>query len=159
MIEATKPHKIDDLINELEKDIKNITPTKNISNPQELFERLKKELYDRDIEIYKCFSNVKFISFRDKVLTWESCVDEDCKKLLRKYWGSVIKLIIDDIFGIGTKVVPKQCEDVKKTEEKPQIQPSKPISQNMQEKVINKTREIFGDEIEEINIYKSEKVV
>ena len=158
MIEATKPHKIDDLINKLEKDIKNTTPTsKNISNPQELFEKLKKELYDRDIEIYKCFSNVKFISFKNKVLTWESCVDEDCKKLLRKYWGSVIKLIIDEIFGIGTKVVPKQCEDVKskKTEEKPKMQSPQPTSQNMQEKVINKTREIFGNKIEEINVYKS----
>jgi DNA polymerase-3 subunit gamma/tau len=156
MIEATKPHKIDDLINELEKDIKDIKPLRvsNSIDSLSLFEKLKKELYNKDIEIYKCFSNVTFISFENKVLKWESCVDEDCKKLLRKYWGSVIKLLIDEIFGIGTKVVPQQCQksvinDDKVVEKKEII-----VEENMQEKIINKTREIFGDDIDEINIYK-----
>jgi len=173
MIEATKPHKIDELIKEFEKglDINNnpiskMTPiqTTNISqttptltqNSEELFEKLKKELYDRDIEIYKCFKDVSFISYENGVLKWESCVDENCKQLLRKYWNSVIKLIIDDIFGIGIKVIPEKCSKItqapkiEKQEIKKDIKPSNP-----QDEIIKKAREIFGDEIMEVNIYKN----
>jgi DNA polymerase-3 subunit gamma/tau len=165
MIEATKPYKIDEMIKELEKNI-STPPTQPVSisntnvlppkqNPQDLFDKLKKELYDRDIDIYKCFNDVKFISFKDGVLEWESCVNEDCKKLLRKFWGSVIKVIIDDIFGIGTKVVPQKCSKIKDIPPpKEEIKP-KEVPINHKENIIKKTREIFGDEILEVNVYKN----
>ena len=162
MIEATKPHKIDELIKEFEKDLgvnKSVKLEANISapkeilqNPTDLFEKLKKELYDRDVEIYKCFSDVKFISFENGVLTWESCVNEDCKKVLRKYWNSVIKIIIDDIFGIGTKVIPEKCSKIQEVIEKPRPQPKVEVKKDPKEEVIKKAREIFGDEIVEVNI-------
>jgi len=166
MIEATKPHKIDELIAEFEKNINTtnkvdlpkqeiIPPV--IEKPTTLFEKLKKEILDRDEEIYKCFEDVKFISFENNTLIWESCVDENCKKLLRKYWGSVIKVIIDDIFGIGTKVVPEKCS--KNIEI---VQPQKEViiqdvekPQDYSQKIVQKTREVFGDDIMEINIYKN----
>ena len=165
MIEATKPHKIDELIKEFEKDVnvKNVnieanklTPiTPKIENSQDLFEKLKKELYDRDIDIYKCFSDVKFISFENGVLKWESCVNENCKKLLMQYWNSVIKVIIDDIFGIGTKVIPEKCSKIKeKPKEIKKIEP-KEIKIDHKEEIIKKAREIFADEILEVNIYQN----
>jgi len=169
MIEATKPHKIDELIKEFEKDLgvnKSVELGANISsiplskpisqNPIDLFEKLKKELYDRDIEIYKCFKDVKFISFENGVLTWESCVDDECKKILRKYWNSVIKIIIDDIFGIGTKVIPEKCSKVIETIPSPKIEKKElKIEINHQEEIVKKAREVFGDEILEVNIYKN----
>jgi len=166
MVEATKPHKIDELIAEFEK---NINTTNKVDLPKQeiihpviekpttLFEKLKKEILDRDEEIYKCFEDVKFISFENNTLRWESCVDESCKKLLRKYWGSVIKVIIDDIFGIGTKVVPEKCSKIIEVSEQPKEvikQEVEPVQDNSQ-KIIQKTREVFGDEITEINIYKN----
>jgi DNA polymerase-3 subunit gamma/tau len=161
MIEAIKPHKIDDLITQFEKEIKTTTPMPLAQQDStSLFEKLKQELYDRDKEIYRCFSDVKFISFEKGVLVWESCVNDECKKILRKYWGSVIKLVIDEIFGIGTKVIPQKCS-------KPPSQPQQslasitplavsttPPKEDMQEKVVNKVKEIFADEITQINIYK-----
>jgi DNA polymerase-3 subunit gamma/tau len=169
MVEATKPHKIDELIKEFEKGVgvnnsvkidsinSNVNlSTKPANNPKDLFEKLKKELYDRDIEIYKCFSDVNFISYENNVLTWESCVDDNCKKILRKYWNSVIKLIIDDIFGIGTKVVPEKCSKITQpVAEEIKVTPQKEIKQNHQEEIVKKAREIFGDEITEVNIYKN----
>jgi DNA polymerase-3 subunit gamma/tau len=167
MIEATKPHKVDELIAEFEKKINTTNKVelpikKEIIIPQKiepttLFEKLKKEILDRDIEIYKCFEDVTFISFENKTLKWESCVNEECKKLLRKYWGSVIKVIIDDIFGVGTKVIPEPCS--KTTETPKEIKPvikTQPKEEHS-EKLIKKTQEIFGDEIIEINIYKEKE--
>ena len=162
MIEATKPHKIDEMIKELQKEI-TINPTPSsisipqpLQNPQSsknLFEKLKQELLDRDENIYKCFNNVKFISFENNSLVWESCVDEDCKKLLRKYWGSVIKLVIDEVFGIGVKVVPQPCKN-QQSLSTPQPKKEVVVEENHQQKIINKAREIFGDEIMEVNVYK-----
>ena len=161
MIEATKPHKIDELIAEFEKGINLETPKTSqvtkiepISKPTpNLFESLKQRLLDRDEEIYKCFDDVKFISFENGVLKWESCVNEECKKLLRKYWSSVIKIEVDEIFGIGTKVIPEQCSKMieKKVEETPKKEII--IEEKIEDKIVKKTREIFGDEIMEVNLY------
>ena len=73
---------------------------------------------------------------------------------------SEVKLLIDEIFGIGTKVIPQKCS-------KPPSQPQQslasitplavsttPPKEDMQEKVVNKVKEIFADEITQINIYK-----
>ena len=161
MVEATKPYKIDEMIKELEKnisisEIKSISPNKIenkiIENKEvNLFEKLKKELYDRDKDIYNCFNGVKFISFENGILTWESCVDDECKKVLRKFWGSVIKIIIDEVFGIGTKVIPKQCSKVvEKSQEIKKVE----IKKDHKQEIIKKAQEVFGDEIVEINLFK-----
>jgi len=162
MIEAMKPHKIDDLIKEIEQEVKNIKPissspnvSSKISTPN-LFDTLKQRLLDRDEEIYNCFKDVKFLSFENGVLKWESCVNEKCKKLLRKYWGRVIKVEIDELFGIGTKVMPEKCSKIVEIEDiKETTKPKEIIDDKIEDKIIKKTREIFGDEIMEVNLYKS----
>jgi len=163
MIEATKTHKIDDLIAQFEKEIDTIDKIEiepinrdKTSNPETTnpFDKLKKELYNRDEDIYKCFKNVKFISFENGELVWESCVDEHCKKILRKYWGSVIKLVIDDIFGVGTKVIHNPCSKVAQTPKIEKKEATIEPVEKVEDKIIKKTREIFGDEIEEITIYR-----
>ena len=166
MIEATKPHKIDDLIKEYEKEVfsqtnkpKPIqTPPQSTKvepqiNPTDLFNQFLNKVKDRDKEIYECFNDVKFISFENKTLVWESCVDDKCKALLKKYWGNVLKLILDETFGVGTKVIPQKCSKVIETPQKIE-KPVKIEETPMQDKIIRKAREIFADEITEINVYK-----
>jgi len=165
MVEATKPHKIDDLIKEYEKELfsQNSTPKPLESKPvkieleinqSDLFTQFLNKVKDRDKEIYECFNDVKFISFKNKTLIWESCVDDKCKNLLKQYWGNVLKLLIDETFGIGTKVLPQKCttkEPPIKIEAKPE--PKKIVETPIKEKIIQKAQEIFADEITEINVY------
>jgi DNA polymerase-3 subunit gamma/tau len=167
MIEATKPHKLEELIKEYEKEvfatkqeIKPISTTpKPISteikevNPNDLFNQFLAKVKDRDKEIYECFNNVKFISFENKTLIWESCIDENCRNLMKKYWGSVLKLLVDETFGIGTKVIPQKCSEIQETPKKIE-EPKKNIETPMQDKIIKKAQEIFADEITEVNVYK-----
>ena len=166
MVEATKPHKIDEMIANLEKTIQNTPiqqPKKNLEplimkkSPSNLFDQLKQEIFDRDKEIAKCFEDVNFISFEDGILKWESCVNEDCKKLLRKYWGSVIKVLIDDLFGIGTKVIPQKCSKIVEVIDDNKIEKvvkTEVIEEKIEDKIIKKAREVFGDDIVEVNLYK-----
>jgi len=166
MVEATKPHKIDEMIANLEKTIQNTPiqqPKKNLEplimkkSPSNLFDQLKQEIFDRDKEIAKCFEDVNFISFEDGILKWESCVNEDCKKLLRKYWGSVIKVLIDDLFGIGTKVIPQKCSKIVEVIDDNKIEEvvkTEVIEEKIEDKIIKKAREVFGDDIVEVNLYK-----
>ncbi|RUM56687.1 MAG: DNA polymerase III subunit gamma/tau [Nautilia sp.] len=169
MIEATKPHKIDDLIKEYEKEIfSQNTQTKPIQKtiaqqpiqlktqltPIDLFNKFLEKIKDRDKEIYECFKDVKFISFENKTITWESCVNEGCKTLLKKYWGSVLKLLLDETFGIGTKVTPQKCSKIVEEKEEKIENKQKEIEIPIQDKIIKKAQEIFADAITEINIFK-----
>jgi DNA polymerase-3 subunit gamma/tau len=166
MIEATKPHKIDELIKEYEKEVffakqeaKPIsTPPKVIStkikevNPTELFAQFLEKVKNRDKEAYECFNDVKFISFKNKTLIWESCINQKCRDLMQKYWGNMLKLLLDETFGIGTKVIPQKCTKIQETPKK--VEPKKVIETPIQDKIIKKAQEIFADEITEVNIYK-----
>jgi DNA polymerase-3 subunit gamma/tau len=62
---------------------------------------------------------VEFISFENDTLTWESCADEECKKLLKHGYG-VIKQFVREIFGFNTKITHIPCS---KTITKPTKQP------------------------------------
>jgi len=156
MIEATKPHKIDDLIKNLENkiDINAYKPQKLESkedSPKELFEKLTKEIEKRDLDLGECFRNsLKFISFEDNVLTWESCPNVECKEMFKRYFSPVIRPLINEIFGIGTKINVLRCPA---PENKPQpkqeaVKPKTNILNDKSETVINKVREIFGSDVE-----------
>jgi DNA polymerase-3 subunit gamma/tau len=166
MIEATKPHKLDELIKEYEKEVfatkqeikpisttpKPISTERKEVNPTELFNQFLAKVKDRDKEIYECFNDVKFISFENKTLIWESCIDEKCRNLMKKYWGSVLKMLVDETFGIGTKVLPQKCPQIQETPKKEE--PKKVVEIPIQDKIIKKAQEIFADEITEVNVYK-----
>jgi DNA polymerase-3 subunit gamma/tau len=86
-------------------------------------------------------------------LIWESCIDENCRNLMKKYWGSVLKMLVDETFGIGTKVIPQKCSEIQETPKKIE-EPKKNIETPIQDKIIKKAHEIFSDEITEVNVYK-----
>jgi DNA polymerase-3 subunit gamma/tau len=149
MIEATKPHKIDDLIKSFEQkiDINSYKPQKKETvNSKELFEKLIKKIKEKDEDLGICFeTSVRFISFENNTITWESCPNEECRNMFRRFFSPVIRPLIDEIFGIGTKInvmrCPKQIETQKI--QTPQIS----IPQDKSEEVIRKVREIFGTNV------------
>ena len=152
MIEATKPHKIDDLIKNLEQkiDIDSYKP-QNIEIQQkgeELFQILATKLIERDTELGECFKNsIKFISFTNNTITWESCPNPECKELFKRYFSPVIRPLINEVFGVGTKIDVIRCKNPQ-IEEKKETKPQTNILDDKPTQVINKVREIFGSDVD-----------
>jgi len=147
MIEAVKPHKIDDLIEKIEQKIDINTYKLKVEPKEDLFKTLIKKIKERDIDLGVCFeTSVKFISFENGVIKWESCPDENCKNMFKRFFSPVIRPLINEIFGIGVKIEPIRCEKKNELvkEEKKEI---KNIFSKSDE-VINKVREIFGSDVE-----------
>ena len=112
----------EEAIQELSEDAQNI----------KLFNTLIEKIKDRNSELGRCFSDsITFISYENDILTWESCVDDECKKTLT-HGFSVIKHLVREIFGFDTKIKHKPC--TKSVQEKKEIhQPiiSEPQSSSM----------------------------
>jgi len=139
MIEALKIKEIDQMIESLQSDIKtNISTVKNniikkesktpikkeeikTSTNKNLFDELKAKITDRNYKLGECFSNsVRFISFEDKILTWESCADAECKQSL-KHGYSAIKQLVREIFGFSTQIKGSPCsKEIKEEIAEPQ---------------------------------------
>ncbi len=148
MVEALRIKEIDQMIESLQKEIQKPstsptplptikiqtatpeqmpTPQKvekeptHMPNPHaKMFKELIEKIKDRNYELGECFTkNIEFISFENDILTWESCADEDCKKLL-KHGYAVIKQLTREIFGFKTTIKGKPCS---KTISKPKAEP------------------------------------
>jgi len=162
MSEAVKPHKIDDLIKSFEQKIDLNTykpkeePVKIQKSPEDLFKELILKIKEKDIELGVCFeTSVKFISFNDGVLVWESCPDDTCKEQFKRFFSPVIRPIINEVFGIGTKIEPIRCEKKNETTSitAQQSKPTQSVLKDKSDEVVNKVREIFGSDV------KIEKIV
>ncbi|WP_456471074.1 DNA polymerase III subunit gamma/tau [Caminibacter sp.] len=155
MMEATKPHKIDDLIKNLEQkiDIDSYKPKKEeIFTPsgEELFKILTEKIKEKDEDLGICFeTSLKFISFENGVLKWESCPDNECKQMFRRFFSPVIRPLINEIFGIGTQIEVIRCpnEPSKNQPKKTAATPTPSVLNNKSEDVIRKVREIFGSDV------------
>ena len=147
MIEAVKPHKIDDLIEKIEQKIDINAYKPKIEPKEDLFKILIKRIKERDIDLGVCFeTSVKFISFENGVIKWESCPNKNCKNMFKRFFSPVIRPLINEIFGIGVKIEPIRCE--KKNE---LVKEEKKVIKNIfskSDEVINKVREIFGSDVE-----------
>lgn len=82
------------------------------------WEKLQALLYERSYELGSVFSeNVSFVSYEDGVLTWSSKAQGEARELLTKYY-SIVKHIIQNVYGIDTKiVVQKEEPKAKETQE------------------------------------------
>ncbi len=86
------------------KNILNKAPVKNTPLPELKFKSLIEKIYDRNYDLGKLFeANITFISYENNTLTWESTVEGEEKKMLIKYWP-LIKLFVEEIFGLETKI-------------------------------------------------------
>jgi len=95
-----------------------------------IFKQLVEKIYDRNYELGEVFeNNIHFISFENGQLTWESTAQGEDKKTLFAGW-KYIKLFVDELFGIGTEIVPKKklINEVEPKEEK-EAEESKDIAQ------------------------------
>ncbi len=102
------------------------------------FAKLIVKIKDRNYELGECFSNnITYISYKDNTLTWESCANEDCKKVL-KHGYAVIKQLVREIFNFETKIKGIPCSKEPSTikqEEQEQIDIPEPQSASMIEDV------------------------
>jgi DNA polymerase-3 subunit gamma/tau len=96
-----------------------LVPSKTIQEPLlaqnrpdpyiKVFSDLILKIRDRNFELGECFEkSISFISYEDATLTWESCADEECKKVLTHGYG-VIKQLVREVFGFGTKIRHEVC--------------------------------------------------
>ncbi|MDD3476440.1 MAG: DNA polymerase III subunit gamma/tau [Sulfurimonas sp.] len=95
------------------------------------FDELILKIRDRNYELGECFArSISFISYDGVTLTWESCADEECKKVLTHGYG-VVKQLVREIFGFATKIKHEACT---KEEDTPYTQEPK---QTIQEPMID----------------------
>ncbi|WP_457743244.1 DNA polymerase III subunit gamma/tau [Sulfurimonas sp.] len=94
-------------------------PSQAKSEGREKFEQLIAKIKDRNYELGECFTtNITFISFDENTLTWESCANEACKKVL-KHGYSVIKQLVREVYSFETKIKGVACS--KPTQEIPDV--------------------------------------
>ncbi len=113
------------------------TRTETTDDPSALkFHTLQEKIYDRDYDLGAAFErNIVFKSFQENTLTWYSTAEGDDKKNLIRNW-SIIKMFVQEIFGMETKIVNIPSEAKKKTElNTPKIEETSSQSASMIETV------------------------
>ena len=104
----------------------NISTTQKI-DPTLLFKNLIEKIYDRNYELGEVFErNVSFISYENNTLVWESEAQGDDKKVLINGWN-IIKLFVQEIFGVDTDIKPKKKLVTKKETPKEETNTPEPI--------------------------------
>jgi len=97
-----------------------------------MFDELKQSIKDRNADLGTCFEeSISFVSYVDETLTWESCANDDCKKVLT-HGFSVIKQLVRETFGFETKIKHEPCtkeitqkkNEVLKEQEEPEYEQS-----------------------------------
>ena len=104
-----------------EKELKESSGVEVVDELDSKFDQLVLKIQDRNYDLAQCFKkSVEFKSFENSVLTWESCADDECKKLLKHGYG-VIRQFVREIFGISTTIKGVACSkeslDVKQKEQ------------------------------------------
>jgi len=75
----------------------------------EKFQELIAKIKDRNAALGECFeSQIRFISYENNILTWESCANEECKKSLKHGYG-VIKQLVRESFSFETQIKGVPC--------------------------------------------------
>ena len=133
MIEALKIKEIDQMIESLQNDLPQSMPTQiletkvteqtpikeqktetleaatQIPQGEKLFNELVAKIQDRNYTLGECFKkSVHFISYKENILTWESCADEECRQSL-KHGYSAIKQLVREIYGFATAIKGQSC--------------------------------------------------
>ncbi len=77
---------------------------KTLDRGAKLFEALIEKMYDRNYELGECFKySIKYISFENNILVWESSATPQQKSLLKNNWMT-IRTFVHEIFGYETKI-------------------------------------------------------
>lgn len=115
------------------------TPTAEIQQTDSLdhqnsFDALAKKIYDRDVDLGSCFErNITFEDYSNNVLTWVTTAEGADRSMLIKYWP-IVKMFVQEIFGIDTKIVHIQKEP-------------KPSQPNMEENIPTQDTNFIEDDM------------
>lgn len=132
--EQTTQKPIEEPITEIKKPTETPHESQDIEmahNYQRVFDTLVKKIYDRDYDLGVCFEkNITFVEFASHTLTWASRAEDTDREMLRTYW-SIIKMFVQELFGVETKIVhipqaPSPSSDSKNLEKG--SRPSKEIA-------------------------------
>ena len=119
-----------------EQEVTQEEPLEQVKDPHvETYNELVAKIKDRNYELGECFEKgITYISFAENTLTWESCVDEACKKSLTHGYA-VVKQLVREIFGFDTKIKGIACSKSEPIEPTQIEQPimSEPQSSSMVE--------------------------
>ncbi|SFV61079.1 DNA polymerase III subunits gamma and tau [hydrothermal vent metagenome] len=101
-------------------------PAAQVDTAFEKFQELVAKIKDRNAALGECFEQqIRFVSYKEGVLTWESCADEECKKSLKHGYG-VIKQLVRETFSFETTIKGTPCShpiEAKKEQVPAQQQP------------------------------------
>lgn len=153
MIEALKIKEIDELIENLQVE-QNTTQSRAIElepktttiKPQneDNFTKLIKKIIDRNLELGECFrDNIKFISYENETLTWESCPNDEQRKTLTHGFG-VIRQFVKEIYGVETKIINSPCK------QEPSREP--PVEEKIEQKELPTQEDMPSSMIEDNEI-------
>jgi len=104
-------------------EVKPIFELLNSNDGLKLFQELITKLYDKNWDLGKTFeSKVRYKSFQNNLLTWETMVSDDEKALLTDKWQDIQKLV-KEVFGsevktknIKDKIITKKSKGLLKYE-------------------------------------------
>lgn len=138
----------------------NLQNSQNLSNPQNLqslqnnknadsinlsgavkFENLIKKIYDRSVELGECFEkSIKFISFENDTLTWQSNPQTQHKATLIKHYA-IIKQLACEVFGSNTNIVAIKSQTSTESSDSSKIAESSKAQDSINTQDFAKTQE------------------
>ena len=99
------------------------TPTPKVEEPIETkvinheYNELIDKIKDRSYELGDIFEHsIKFVSYEENTLTWESCANDKAKKALTHGY-SAIKQLVREVYGFSTKIKSIPCSRAVEEEE------------------------------------------
>lgn len=186
LIEALKVKEIDAMIAEIEDEIaKKPTFIPKIDSDTKIelsakigdnrFDELINKIYNRSYDLGECFKkNVAFVSFENRILTWKSKADGECRKLLGSSFG-IIKQLVREVYGEGVEIKKEiwmqehqDISDIKSKNETNNNEQNinivskdshievkeKDVKNILEHPLIERAKELFGaDMIEKIEVY------
>lgn len=99
---------------------------------REIFAELVQKIYARSFELGQCFeAHITFVHFENGELCWRSSASGACKERLRIAY-SFIRMCVEEVYGVGTKIVPQKVGAVAESPPTPAV-PSESIAQSIPE--------------------------
>ena len=132
---------------------KEIKKEKKIDVNREKFKQVIKNIYNNNDKLGECFEkNIKYISYNNNILTWESTATGEDRTLLRLKWG-IVKMYLQEVFGVDVSIKNIAKVDVEKPKVEEKEKPKEDI--DIEESSIASTNLDNQEEVELECIFKS----
>lgn len=155
MIEALNLKTIDEMISEFESENPQISPVlpktapilPNLPNTQNIYEKFKKNIYERSYELGRCFDEViEFVDFKDNVMILNSFAKGKNQEILRQNSALIMKILRQSCNeNVSIKIQSNLQSAKSQTAQDTQISPKtgQVISEN--ESKLKELNRLFGE--------------